>query len=178
MNLLSLIPGASGVEAIVIGSIIALAAGAYALQHHQVTTLKAQLAAEKTGRQADRTAEADAAASAAVANQAETARRIAAQGGIANETQRLADRAHADAAAAVAASVGLRGAASAAAARCSRPSSDTAAPALSAPASAAGVVLADVLGRIDSRAGELAAALDAGFIAGQQCERTYDALTH
>ncbi|RQR87624.1 MULTISPECIES: DUF2514 family protein [unclassified Burkholderia] len=38
-------------------------------------------------------------------------------------------------------------------------------------------LLADVLGRADQRAGELAAYADAARIAGQQCERDYDALT-
>ncbi|MDW3686568.1 DUF2514 family protein [Cupriavidus sp. CV2] len=37
-------------------------------------------------------------------------------------------------------------------------------------------VLADVLGRADKRAGELAAYADAARIAGQACERAYDAL--
>lgn len=41
----------------------------------------------------------------------------------------------------------------------------------------AAVLLADVLGRIDARAGELAEALDASRIAGLACERSYDALT-
>lgn len=39
------------------------------------------------------------------------------------------------------------------------------------------VLLADVLGRADARAGELAEALDASRIAGLACERSYDALT-
>ncbi|KAG0189024.1 hypothetical protein DFQ28_003969 [Apophysomyces sp. BC1034] len=37
-------------------------------------------------------------------------------------------------------------------------------------------LLADVLGQLDKRAGELAAYADAARIAGQQCERSYDAL--
>lgn len=39
------------------------------------------------------------------------------------------------------------------------------------------VVLADVFSRADARAGELAATLDAARVAGQACERSYDALT-
>lgn len=39
-------------------------------------------------------------------------------------------------------------------------------------------VLADVLGRADQRAGELAAYADAARIAGLACERSYDALIH
>lgn len=38
-------------------------------------------------------------------------------------------------------------------------------------------VLADVLGRADKRAGELADIADARYIAGRACERAYDALT-
>jgi hypothetical protein len=37
--------------------------------------------------------------------------------------------------------------------------------------------VADVLGRADERAGELAEYADRARIAGQQCERDYDALT-
>ncbi|KVP28876.1 hypothetical protein WJ85_31890 [Burkholderia ubonensis] len=38
-------------------------------------------------------------------------------------------------------------------------------------------LLADVLGQADARAGELATIADERGIAGQQCERSYDALT-
>ncbi|KVE37343.1 DUF2514 family protein [Burkholderia sp. BDU5] len=38
-------------------------------------------------------------------------------------------------------------------------------------------LLADVLGRVDARAGELATIADERGVAGQQCERSYDALT-
>lgn len=44
------------------------------------------------------------------------------------------------------------------------------------PATEPGVVLADVLGRADARAGELAAAYDRSRAAGLACERAYDAL--
>lgn len=46
-----------------------------------------------------------------------------------------------------------------------------------APAEDPAGVLADLFGRADDRAGILAAALDASRIAGQACERAYDALT-
>lgn len=39
------------------------------------------------------------------------------------------------------------------------------------------LLIADVLGRADQRAGELAEYADRARIAGQQCERDYDALT-
>jgi hypothetical protein len=38
-------------------------------------------------------------------------------------------------------------------------------------------LLADLFGRADERAGELAKIADERGIAGQQCERDYDALT-
>ncbi len=44
------------------------------------------------------------------------------------------------------------------------------------PATEPGVVLADVLGRADARAGDLAAAYDRSRAAGLACERAYDAL--
>jgi hypothetical protein len=44
------------------------------------------------------------------------------------------------------------------------------------PATEPGVVLADVLGRADARAGELAAAYDRSRAAGLACERAYDSL--
>lgn len=45
-----------------------------------------------------------------------------------------------------------------------------------APAAEPSVVLADLLGRADARAGELAAAYDRSRAAGLACERAYDAL--
>ena len=47
----------------------------------------------------------------------------------------------------------------------------------SPPASGAGLLLADVLGRADARAGVLAAYADEARTAGLACERAYDALT-
>jgi hypothetical protein len=44
------------------------------------------------------------------------------------------------------------------------------------PATEPGMVLADVLGRADARAGDLAAAYDRSRAAGLACERAYDAL--
>ncbi len=40
----------------------------------------------------------------------------------------------------------------------------------------AGMVLSDLLARADARAGELAKAYDQARIAGEQCQREYDAL--
>ncbi|MFY1031824.1 DUF2514 domain-containing protein [Pseudomonas asiatica] len=63
------------------------------------------------------------------------------------------------------------------AAAISCPGTDTAAIARGQAATRAAMVLSDLLTRADERAGELATALDRARIAGQQCEREYDALT-
>lgn len=62
------------------------------------------------------------------------------------------------------------------AARAGKCASNTAATQSGAPATEPSVVLADVLGRADARAGELAAAYDRSRAAGLACERAYDAL--
>lgn len=92
---------------------------------------------------------------------------------IADETDRTLARARADAAAARSAADGLRVAAASAGAACR----DAGPAAPGAPASAAGLVLADVLGRAAERAAELAAAADAAHAAGSACERAYGAVT-
>lgn len=58
------------------------------------------------------------------------------------------------------------------------PSQDTAAVARGQAATRAAMVLSDLLTRADARAGELAKAYDQARIAGQQCEREYDALNN
>lgn len=153
---------------------LALAIGVQTLRLDHAQTA---LAVEKGGRAADRAAMAEAAASASMANQAETFRRVVAASEIADETQRLSSRAHADAVGAAGAAVGLRVAVATVAARCGAAPGPATASAVSPAASAPGVVLSDVLGRVDDTAGELASALDASFIAGQQCERLSDSVT-
>jgi len=63
------------------------------------------------------------------------------------------------------------------AASVSCPGTDTAAIARGKAATRAAMVLSDLLARADERAGELAQAYDRARIAGQHCEREYDALT-
>jgi len=63
------------------------------------------------------------------------------------------------------------------AATVSCPGTDSAAIARGQAATRAAMVLSDLLSRADQRAGELAKAYDRARIAGQQCEREYDALT-
>ena len=107
---------------------------------------------------------------------AEELRRQAAINEVTTNAQTEIDRARADAAAAHAAADSLRDQAkrlaAAAGKTCGNPSPATAGKA----AGSAGLVLADVLGRADDAAGELAAALDRSRIAGLACERAYDAL--
>ncbi|MHB2048844.1 DUF2514 domain-containing protein [Pseudomonas sp. VEM90] len=55
---------------------------------------------------------------------------------------------------------------------------DTAAVTRGEAATRAAMVLSDLLARADARAGELAKAYDRARIAGQQCEREYDALVN
>lgn len=85
-------------------------------------------------------------------------------------------RAEADAAAADAAADSMRGTADRLAARAGKCPSNSAAAQPGKAAAEPSVVLADVLGRADARAGELAAAYDRSRAAGLACERAYDAL--
>lgn len=105
---------------------------------------------------------------AASAARTEEARRYDALHTIATQAQAQLDRAQADRRRADAAARSLRDAASIAAASC-----DSQAAAPSQSASAPGMVLANVLGRADAVAGELAAAFDASHAAGTACERGY-----
>ena len=63
------------------------------------------------------------------------------------------------------------------AAAVSCPGTDTAAFARGQNATRAAMVLSDLLRRADARAGELAKAYDQARIAGEQCQREYDALS-
>ena len=85
-------------------------------------------------------------------------------------------RAKTDAASADAASERLQQQAKRLAARASQCSGNTGAAISGQTTDSAAVVLADLLGRADKRAGELAAAYDQARNAGLACERAYDAL--
>lgn len=100
----------------------------------------------------------------------EEQRRTAAQQEIANDATKKAERARADARAAAAVSERLRRQLAEIVAR------NPPAAAAGTPAGDAIGVLADVLERIDRRAAELAEYADAARIAGQACERSYEAL--
>lgn len=104
---------------------------------------------------------------------AEEQRRIQTLSEIANDATKQADRARADARAAGATAERLRQ-------RVATLLRDASNPALTGAGSAEpgpAVVLSDVFTWADNRAGELAEALDAARIAGQACERSFDALT-
>ncbi|WP_060507157.1 DUF2514 domain-containing protein [Pseudomonas sp. NBRC 111124] len=70
----------------------------------------------------------------------------------------------------------VRGEAANFAAAVSCPGTDTAAVARGQAATRAAMVLSDLFARADARAGELAKAYDRARIAGQLCERSYNAL--
>ncbi|MCO1435458.1 DUF2514 domain-containing protein [Burkholderia multivorans] len=112
-------------------------------------------------------------AEAVAAARAEEQRRTAAQQENANHAAKERDQARADAAAAASAADGLRKQVATLIERARHPAATTG----SAAAGDALDLLADVLGRVDERAGELAEYADRARIAGQQCERDYDALT-
>jgi len=101
----------------------------------------------------------------------EEQRRTAAQTEIANAATQAAEKARADARAASATSDKLRQRVAQLVA--SHPATTASSPATDDPIG----MLADVFGRADQRAGILAAAADSARIAGQACERAYDALT-
>ncbi|UVE65258.1 DUF2514 domain-containing protein [Burkholderia pyrrocinia] len=102
----------------------------------------------------------------------EIRRRLAAQQEIATDAAKERDQARADAAVADGAADGLRKQVAALVADVRRAGSSAGGPA----AGDALDLLADVFGRADERAGELAKIADERGIAGQQCERSYDAL--
>jgi len=162
-----------------VGAVVVALYGAHAWDRHRAAAAaRADGAAEVTARwQAERVEAQRAAIAAEQAARGEEQRRVAAAGEIANAAQRQIDQAHADAVRARTESRGLRDAAARAAAACSGGGAEGAAAAESgASASGAGVVLADVLGRADDTAGELAAAFDAARAAGLACQRIYDAV--
>lgn len=137
---------------------------------------RAELAEARQQHQADREAWAEGARQAAEQYRAIEAARAAAHREIVDDAHAHAQRLARDLAAARAAAGGLRDAAAAAAARACAAPGDPAAAGGGAPARSSALVLADVLGRADAAAGELAAAADHARAAGAACERAYGAL--
>lgn len=104
----------------------------------------------------------------------ETSRRLSAQQEVADAAQTAARRARADAVSAGAAAGKLRTHAASLAA--SAGACDPAATVDGAAAGGAGVVLADMLGRVTAHAGELASEADKRGAAGAECAGRYGAL--
>lgn len=105
--------------------------------------------------------------------QAELLRRIQTQAEVSNEADRLANRARADAAAGTAVDRRLLDAASRGACRTPDPGAAGAGPT----AAVSRWVPAELLEKSLAESRDLAARADAAFIAGQACERSYNALT-
>lgn len=159
-----------------IGAAIVLLVSAFTIQHITILRQKVEIATLGKEKAEIVAAYATEAAQDAVESAAKTAQRIAAQGEIANESQRFASRARADAVLADDARVSLRHVVALVAASCRPAGGDPAAAAVGASGASPSMVLADVFGRADDTAGELAKALDDSFGRGKQCERDYDTL--
>nr|WP_239008010.1 DUF2514 family protein [Burkholderia anthina] len=94
------------------------------------------------------------------------------QQGNAEDASKKRDQARADAASAASAADGLRKQVAVLVERARHPTASTGGPSTGDPLD----LLADVFSRADERAGELAKIADERGIAGQQCQRDYDAL--
>lgn len=148
------------------------------VQTLRLSRAQTALAQEQAGRAADREAAASAARAAADRYRDEERRRADALMETVHAAAAETDRARADAAAAAAAGSRLRQRVATLAAACGRgAAADPGAAASSAPAADAGVVLAELLERLESRGRELAELADRRGIAGAACERFADSLT-
>ena len=160
----------------VYGGVTVVVAAAFGYQALRINSLKTTIAEERLAASKQR----EAAVNAAIGymrNELERANRLAieTQGILRDEvTKRL--ELEGDVAAATAVGNSLRDAARSAARRCSAPPSP--ANAASSPATAdTGMVLANVLERLESRTRDLAGLADRRGLAGETCERERDALT-
>nr|WP_233869180.1 DUF2514 family protein [Paraburkholderia adhaesiva] len=124
------------------------------------------------GRAAEQAIAQKARADAVEVARAEEKRRTDAQTVIANDAKQQRDTARADAVAAASAANGLRNRVAELVASARHPATSSG----GATTGDALDLLADVLSRADETAGELADYADRARIAGQQCERSYDAL--
>lgn len=158
-----------------IAAVLLVAGSLFGAYHHGVTVTDAKWQGEWNARDT-RDAQAKAANEAAVRALEQSYQHSidkAVQDG-----QRIIDQATADAAAARTSADSLRGATDAIAARlaASEASGNSCTAAASKAAARAAMVLADVLKRIDQRAGDLAAAADQARARGVTCEQAYDGL--
>lgn len=149
------------------------AAALYGAYSHGVSTTDASWQSRWDRQLAD---QAEAKAKATEQARIEEQRRQAAIHEVTTNAQTQIDQAQADAAAARATADSLRDQAkrlaAAAGKACSNPGTATA----GRPASTTSMVLADLFGRADQAAGDLAAAYDRARIAGLACERAYNSL--
>lgn len=148
--------------------------GAWAYGHHQGDA--SGRAAVQQAWDRERAVQLAAAVAASEANQSIDRQRAAQAQEIARHAELAQDIVRTAAVRAVAAADGLRNRSAAVAAACDRSASDTAFAPASAAAPSPGVLLADVLRRIDTAAGELAAVADQRGVAGAACVAAYDAL--
>lgn len=154
------------------------ASGAAIVQTLRLADARAELAQARQAQADYAAAAAQATADAVQAARDEEQRRTAAIQEIADAASNALAVARADAVRARAAADRLRRAAETyAAAHCGAGPEDPAVAPGSAPATGPGLVLADLFGRADDTAGDLAAAFDAARAAGLACQRAYDSLT-
>lgn len=132
---------------------------------------------ERAGRAQDKAAAAMAAASAVMAARAEEQRRQAEIQETADVAKTQAAAARRDAIAAAGSRDRMQQRAAELAASCDGGSQDPAAAEGGPPAAGPGLVLAELLRRSAERSGQLAEYADQARIAGQACERAYQALT-
>jgi hypothetical protein len=151
-------------------------ASAIGVQTWRVHSAQAELAKVQQARDKD-TAEREKAARDAERTARATERRLAADHlENINEAERLAARMRDNAAAAAVSGAGLRERARAVAARCDRGPEAAAAADTGTPATGAGVLLADVLGSMESAGRQLALEADKRRVAGLTCERDADSV--
>lgn len=163
---------------LIVGGVVVLAVvGAIGTLWVQKSGLQRELAAERQGR-AEAVAQAASAAAGELTRQLEEQRRRDDATRKALDDERLKNAALAADAASAADAVGrLRNAAARAAARSCPAAAHSPDASGSTPAADAGVVLADVLGRLAARGAELADLAGRRGLAGETCERERDALT-
>lgn len=161
----------------VIGGLLVALGGVEMTRRLQVATLESKVDRCLADRNAEKAAAANTALRQAAANARETQRRLTDQQEVqhAHDTELAAAVRDRDAARGASLRLSRQLAAFAAAHRGA--ASHPGAGGDSAPAGDPIGVLADLLGRIDARAGVLADYADAARIAGKQCEASYDALT-
>lgn len=154
--------------------LVCLCAGLlYGSYHHGVTVTDLRWKAILADQQV---LQAKGLAAATRANRIEEQRRQAAINQVGNDAREQTDTASSDAAVADTAGERVRSEAGNLAARSTCSAGDPGAAERGKTATRAAMVLSDLFKRADKRAGELARVYDAARIAGQACERSYDAL--